>query len=83
MGLGVNAPVAGFQICGSPALPHESTCPFGRRCRWTATTGQANGAPHAPTWALAAAGAAARWVATGGGHGIWPFSSEATRSLFT
>ena len=70
LGRWVKPPVAGFQTCGSPARPHESTCPFGRRCRCTATIGPRRGCPgRAALQAPSAAGAAAATGARRGGCG--------------
>ena len=49
-----------------PGAPQDSTRPLGRRCRWTATIGQSNGALHAPgrrSPAAACAASARRWRA--------------------
>ncbi len=39
---------AGSHNWAAPLSPHSSTLPVGSRCRWTATTGVANDAPHLP-----------------------------------
>jgi hypothetical protein len=58
-GTGTNVPVAGSQIFSefgaSSHASNASTFPVGSSDMWTATSGHATGALHAPTWALVTA----------------------------
>src|SRR5215831_10506990 len=55
LGMGVNAPVLGFQTVADAVPPvshasHNRTLPVGRRDAWTASSGQFVSGPHWPTW---------------------------------